>query len=173
MLIFAPGLQFLVCLLGCMKAGVIGVPAYPPDPSKLGKEIAQFKAIQSDCGATVALTHNYYNYAKKMASIKNMFSSSGDVWPSMDWHTVDSVIQNSKTRSLLQTPFVVDDDSIAFLQYTSGSTSTPKGVMVMFKNIRDNVHLTLTLSGGIKNHSDESVFISWLPQYHDMGLIGK
>jgi acyl-CoA synthetase (AMP-forming)/AMP-acid ligase II len=171
MIVFAPGLQFLVCLMGCMKAGVIGVPTYPPDPSKLGKEITQFKGIQSDCGATVALTHNYYNYAKKMASIKNMFSSSGDDWPAMDWYTVDAAIQNSKTRTLSQTPFVIDHESIAFLQYTSGSTSTPKGVMLSFRNVLDNAVLSVTFNGSILS-DDSSVVAVWLPQYHDMGLIG-
>jgi acyl-CoA synthetase (AMP-forming)/AMP-acid ligase II len=70
LLVYPPSLDFIVAFLGCLKAGVIAVPTFPPDPSKLSKDIAMFSTITSSCGAKVALTSSLYNYATKVASIQ-------------------------------------------------------------------------------------------------------
>ena len=77
LLVFFPGLHFTISLLACFKAGIIAVPVFPPDPLKLAKDLHHFVSIQSNSGATVALTHSPYSFAKKVSDIQNLFSSKG------------------------------------------------------------------------------------------------
>lgn len=83
LLVFFPGLDFTITVLACFKAGIIAVPVFPPDPRKLQKDLHHFVSIQSNCGAKVALCNNLYNYAKKVADIKNFFGSKGQKWPDL------------------------------------------------------------------------------------------
>jgi acyl-CoA synthetase (AMP-forming)/AMP-acid ligase II len=83
LLVFFPGLDFSVSVLACFKAGIIAVPVFPPDPRKLQKDLHHFVSIQTSCGAKVALSNKAYNYGKKMADIKNIFSSKGHKWPDL------------------------------------------------------------------------------------------
>jgi acyl-CoA synthetase (AMP-forming)/AMP-acid ligase II len=170
LLVFFPGLQFMVSLIACFKAGIIAVPVFPPDPRKQKKDLHHFISIQSSSGAEVVLSHSLYNVAKKMSAIKNIFSGSS--WPDLRWISVDGVISKAKTAkktpTLDELPALSDTD-IAFLQYTSGSTSEPKGVMISHGNLAHNEMLIAT---ELKTSTD-TVCVSWLPQYHDMGLIGS
>ena len=160
----------MISLISCFKAGIIAVPVFPPDPRKQKKDLHHFISIQSSSGAEVVLSHSLYNVAKKMSAIKNIFS--GSAWPDLRWISVDGVISKAKsakkTPSLKALPVVADTD-IAFLQYTSGSTSEPKGVMISHGNLAHNEMLIAT---ELKTTPD-TVCVSWLPQYHDMGLIGS
>mmetsp|Transcript_23706 Transcript_23706/g.40341 ORF Transcript_23706/g.40341 Transcript_23706/m.40341 type:complete len:814 (-) Transcript_23706:256-2697(-) len=170
LLVFFPGLQFMISLIACFKAGIIAVPVFPPDPRKQKKDLHHFISIQSSSGAKVVLSHTLYNVAKKMSAIKNIFS--GSAWPELHWISVDGVISKAKSAkkvpSLDDLPNISDGD-IAFLQYTSGSTSEPKGVMISHGNLAHNEMLIAT---ELKTTTD-TVCVSWLPQYHDMGLIGS
>ena len=172
LLVFFPGLQFMLSLIACFKAGVIAVPVFPPDPRKQKKDLHHFISIQSSSGAKVVLSHTLYNIAKKMSAIKNIFSGSSGSWPELHWISVDGVISKAKsaksTPSLEALPAISVTD-IAFLQYTSGSTSEPKGVMISHGNLAHNEMLIAT---ELKTSTD-TVCVSWLPQYHDMGLIGS
>ena len=71
LLVYPPGLEFTVAYLACLRAGVIAVPCFPPDPRKLKKDLHMFTAIQGSSGATVALTSRSYNYAKKVCTEKS------------------------------------------------------------------------------------------------------
>eukprot|EP00903_Cladosiphon_okamuranus_P012305 g11537.t1 len=169
LLVYPPCLDFTVAYLACLRAGVIAVPCFPPDPRRLKKDLHMFTAIQGSSGATVALTSRSYNYSKKMSDIKGMFSSGSTSWPELSWVVTDSLAAATEA----------DDDSgrfaapgpadVAFLQYTSGSTSEPKGVMITHTNLADNLKLIVT---GL-SAADDTVVVGWLPQYHDMGLIGS
>ena len=180
LLVFFPGLEFMLTLLACFKAGIIAVPVFPPDPRRLKKDLVHFASIQKSSGATVALTHKSYSWAKNMAGAASIFSSSGESWPEMTWIPIDSTLaeyralarkspvgevqQRSKSMEM-----ETEGGDIAFLQYTSGSTSEPKGVMISHDNLAHNLCLIVT-----ELKADEStVNVSWLPQYHDMGLIGS
>lgn len=175
LLVFFPGLHFMVSLLACFLAGYVAVPVFPPDPRKLKKDLHHFVSIQTNSNAEVVLTHSLYNFAKKVTAITNIFSSSGDTkWPNLEWISVDDVINKAKTAALAPSDWVpplvgADRNSVAFLQYTSGSTSEPKGVMITHNNLAHNCTL---VQREIKSNQD-TVNISWLPQYHDMGLIGS
>lgn len=173
MLVFVPGLAFSISLLACFKAGIIAVPVFPPDPRRVNKDLHHFISIQSSSGAQVALTDSQYSFAKKMGDIKRFFTS--DIkWPDLRWHCVDDIIESAKRRSngaiggSRPIDFSPNKATIAFLQYTSGSTSEPKGVMISHGNLAHNLSLiTKELRA-----DEDTVNISWLPQYHDMGLIG-
>eukprot|EP00606_Chrysophyceae_sp_TOSAG23-5_P000911 GSChrysophyteH2.ASY1.ANO1.636.1 assembled CDS len=171
LLVFFPGLDFTVSIAACFKAGIIAVPVFPPDPRKLKKDLHHFVSIQESSGSTICLTHAPYNFAKNMAGAKNLFSLSGHSWPNMTWIQVDKVIQAGKKMkaSNMKPPSAPKESDVAFLQYTSGSTSEPKGVMISHANLAHN--LTLIVEElRVYRHG---VCVSWLPQYHDMGLIGS
>ena len=165
----------MASLLACFKAGIIAVPVFPPDPRRLQKDLHHFISIQSSSGATVALTHRVYNFAKKVSDIQGIFKSSKSLkWPDLRWIAVDDVLAKGKEKASSNTPgptlsFIPKDDDTAFLQYTSGSTSDPKGVMISHGNLAHN--LTLIIKELKADNS--TINVSWLPQYHDMGLIGN
>lgn len=174
LLVFFPGLHFTASLLACFKAGIIAIPVFPPDPRRLQKDLTHFISIQSSSGATVALTHNMYNFAKKVSDIQGLFSSKGKTWPELKWIVVDDVLARGKAKandpssssSVMLPPKHADT---AFLQYTSGSTSEPKGVMITHANLAHNLTLIIKELKATRT----TVNVSWLPQYHDMGLIGS
>ncbi len=168
LLVFFPGLDFSVSLLACFKAELIAVPVFPPDPRRLKKDLHHFISIQSNSGAKVALTNAQYNFVKKVEDIKNIFSS--EKWPELRWIQVDDHIKRGKALPTVPTKeYFPTLDTIAFLQYTSGSTSEPKGVMISHGNLGHNLHLIIDELKA----DQKTVNVAWLPQYHDMGLIGK
>lgn len=124
-LVYPPSLDFMIAFLACLKAGVIAVPVFPPNPTRRDT-LQMFTKIVSGCGAQVALTNSEYNYMKKVAGIKEVFGKlkqkSAAAWPeNLHWVLTDG---NLKSPSK---PFEIvasDTTDIAFLQYTSGE-STP------------------------------------------------
>lgn len=170
LLVFFPGLHFTVSLLACFKAGLIAVPVFPPDPRKMKKDLDHFINIQMSSGAKTALTNAEFNFAKKVENLKCMFSRDAKAWPELTWIQMDEVMQKGKssTAATGDLPAVGMND-IAFLQYTSGSTSEPKGVMISHENLSHNLAMIIHELRA----NTETINVSWLPQYHDMGLIGK
>jgi acyl-CoA synthetase (AMP-forming)/AMP-acid ligase II len=187
-LVYPPCIEFIATFLACCKAGITAVPVYPPNPVRR-ETIKAFSGIVEGCGAKVALTSEDYQHMKKLAGIKNGLarltkgSKQQQVkWPELQWIVTD---QKNLHHSLSKQEAILmkdrndekhDDaansdtqrDSICFLQYTSGSTSEPKGVMVSHGNLAHNLQIiTRELQA-----SGDTVVVSWLPQYHDMGLIG-
>lgn len=162
LLVYPPSLDFIVAFIACIQVGIIAVPTFPPDPSRLNKDLQMFSMITNSCGAKAALTSSLYNYATKIASFKNIFSvvTSADeliTWPELDWIVSDNIPSNFNEFTLNDD---ISSNDVAFLQYTSGSTSEPKGVMITHGNLAHNLKLIIT--GLSANPS--TVVVSWLPQ---------
>ncbi|OQR91630.1 fatty-acid-CoA ligase [Achlya hypogyna] len=167
LLVYPPGLDFIVAFVACLRAGVVAVPVYPPDPRKLRKDIVQFTTVCSNAGAKTALTCASYNHVKKVLDIKQKMTFSEKYpWPELSWVETDRLVHTAAPDAgPLPAPSA---DAIAFLQYTSGSTSDPKGVMISHGNLSHNLNLIADALAA----REDAVVVSWLPQYHDMGLIG-
>lgn len=156
LLIYPPGLHYVTALYGCLYAGMIAVPAYPP---RLNRNLGRLRAIIKDAQPIVAFTTS-----EILANIKQCIADMPDL-NSVRWLTTDSLDvslcdawQKDKT----------DHQALALLQYSSGSTAEPKGVMVSHANLLYNQAMMREAF----HHGDDTVMVSWLPLYHDMGLIG-
>jgi amino acid adenylation domain-containing protein len=156
-LLYPAGLEYIAALFGCFYAGAIAVPSYPP---RLGRAMPRLESIVMDSGAKAALTVSSV-LARLDHLSRNMPFLSSLQW--LDTETVSETLAAEWQRPKLSA------DSLALLQYTSGSTSQPKGVMLTNANVLSNEAM-------IKHafeQSEESVIFGWLPFYHDMGLIGN
>lgn len=152
LLVLEPGEDYAIALLACLYAGCVAVPCYPPRPNASSRELA---AIAEDCDAAAIVA------TELTAMLLDQLS---------DQPTVPVLTLNAEVRSNQKTwhsPSLVADD-LAILQYTSGSTGAPKGVMVSHGNI---VHHVGGIAARLGLNAD-STAVSWLPPYHDMGLIG-
>ncbi|MGJ5676042.1 MAG: amino acid adenylation domain-containing protein [Nostochopsis sp.] len=156
LLLYPPGLDFLVAFFGCLYAGVVAVTAYPP---RNERNTPRIKAISTDAQAAIALTTT-----EILTTVQSLMSQKTDL-ESLQWLTTDNLALG--IEDTWQEPSI-DQDTLAFLQYTSGSTGTPKGVMISHGNLIHNAVTTYQFM----EHSSESKFVTWLPMYHDMGLIG-
>jgi acyl-CoA synthetase (AMP-forming)/AMP-acid ligase II len=159
LLLYPPGIDFMDGFLGCLHGGVIAVPAYPPDPSRLDRTLPRLQAIAADCGAKVILTTSEI---KQMAGF--LLPQAPDLGL-LEWVATDELDLDLASR--WKHPGVTAD-SVAFLQYTSGSTATPKGVILTHANLLHNNRMIAEGFG----HQRGKQGVSWLPLYHDMGLIG-
>lgn len=167
-LVYPPSLDYMLAFLACLKAGVVAVPVFPPNPSRRDT-LHMFSSIVKSAGATVALTSVSYNHLKKLAGIKDVvarFNRPTASWPdNLKW-----IATNDGKKVAPKATFgTIKRTDLAFLQFTSGSTSEPKGVMITHQNLAHN----LTIITSELKAVDDTVVVSWLPQYHDMGLIGS
>lgn len=155
LMLYSPGLEFVTAFFGCLYAGVTAVPAYPPRPRTLNRLVN----IIEDAGPAVILaTGDVRELIEPMLAETKGFRK-------LPWLTTDNL---PETLSATWRHPGVTRDSLAFLQYTSGSTTTPRGVMVSHGNLLHNLSL---IRAGFETTSVDSGVI-WLPLYHDMGLIG-
>jgi len=179
------GLQFYVAFIGCLRAGIVAVLIYPPSPTNLSKALPKMNKVIEDCDAKLLIVDNDVNFIR----FNPMFIGSRHLWPK----TVEYMIHPKKKKIVSKKQEACDfllkiiknenqcanalDDDLAFLQYTSGSTGNPKGVMVTFgalksnvESIIDGIHCICDSAGFDYSKKDISSF-TWLPQYHDMGLV--
>ncbi len=157
LLLYPPGLEYITAFFGCLYAQVVAVPAYPP---RLNRSIARLQAIVADAQATVILTTTTL-----LTQIERQWPLAPNL-KTIKWLTTDS--PPSGLEDSWQ-EIAVNSNTLAFLQYTSGSTSVPKGVMVSHGNIIHNE----TIIQKAMAHTEKTIFVGWLPLFHDMGLIGN
>ncbi len=158
LLLYPPGLEFISAFLGCLYGGAIAVPAYPPDPMRLARSLPRLQAIAADAQTDWVLTTGL---------IHGMAGALFDIAPDfgkMHWLATDTLADMSAAWRRPE----VGPDRLALLQYTSGSTGTPKGVMLSHGHL---LHNSKCIQAGFA-HSEQSSGVTWLPLYHDMGLIG-
>jgi len=168
LLVYPPGLDFIIAFVACLKAGIVAVPVYPPRPGA-SKDLNMFVSVQNSSGASVALTNTQYNFAKRVVAFKEFFSGKRHRWPDIHWLITDDSSLPRSSPPYHQAVPKPTKDTIAFLQYTSGSTAAPKGVVVTHGNLAHNLSsIVEALEAG-----PSTVVVAWLPCYHDMGLIGS
>lgn len=155
-LLFQPGIDFIVAFMGCLIAGVIAVPSYPP---RRNRKNERFLAIVNNCEpsaiiASVSIANDLQKNTEDQELIKNIRLINFD---KLDF---------SQEKKDTNTAILKED--IAFLQYTSGSTGMPNGVMVSHGNLIHNSEIIKKAF----NHDENLRGVNWLPPFHDMGLIG-
>ena len=160
LLLFPAGLEFISAYMGCLYSGTVAVPVHPPHPARLERNMPRILGIARDATPSFALTTSavlersevFFNFAPELRS--------------MQWLATDTI---DETQAQNWSDPGIDEDSLAFFQYTSGSTSAPRGVVLNHGNLMYNEHM---IRQGMEQTAD-SLVVGWLPLYHDMGLIGN
>ena len=158
LLLYPPGLEFVAAFFGCLYAGVIAVPAYPPHSRRPDPRLAEHRGgLPSAGGADHRRAARPARGARRAGprARARALARHGDPARGRSGRAVASARERA--------------EDIAFLQYTSGSTGTPKGVMVTHANLLHNLERIRHAFG----QTAESVVVGWLPLFHDMGLIGN
>ncbi len=155
-LLYQPGLEFIAAFFGCLYAGVIAAPVYAP---RRNGSLERVHSVTRDSAARVMLTTS-----QVLANFdaRRLLPPSGRA---PHWLATDTV---ESDEGVAWVDSHAEGDDLAFLQYTSGSTAAPKGVMLSHINLLHNLRLIHARFGC----SEESRGVIWLPPYHDMGLIG-
>jgi len=156
LLLYPSGLEFIAGFFGCLYAGVVAVPAFPP---RMNRMMARIQTIAADAQAAAALTTEAV-----FRRIQPMLAETPQLGQ-LRWFATEQTAPGLTDR---WQPPEVSSDSLAVLQYTSGSTGTPKGVMLSHGNLISNIAQIA--------HAFEDprtgCGVCWLPNYHDMGLVG-
>jgi acyl-CoA synthetase (AMP-forming)/AMP-acid ligase II/acyl carrier protein len=170
LLLFHPGLEYISAFFGVIYAGMIPVPAYPPDLMRADRTLPRLQSLANDCQPAVilgtrpslALVGGLLEWSRAAAlahgkPAATLFMEDWPAWVGLPWAEPD-----------------LPPESIAFLQYTSGSTASPRGVMVTHANLLYQTDLLFrSWERDYSSRGDLGVVgVSWLPFYHDMGLIG-
>ncbi|MBY0277169.1 fatty acyl-AMP ligase [Candidatus Binatia bacterium] len=159
-LLYEPSLDFVAGFYGCLYAGTVAVPAYPPDPRRLARTLPRLRAIFDNAGATMVLTT-----ARLREAVALLFPT--EPWlEAMQWIATDEAATADLAEGWRHPG--VGADTLALLQYTSGSTRTPRGVMLTHGNVLANSALIKRAFG----NSRHTRGVLWAPPYHDLGLIG-
>ena len=157
LLLYPSGLEYIAAFFGCLYAGVVAVPAYPP---RKNRSLDRIDAIVTDAEATHILAT-----AQILSDIERQFAAHPHLQAMHCLATDDLAIAAAADWTDPQ----INGETLAFLQYTSGSTGTPKGVMVSHANL---LHNQQVMQQAFRLGADDTLF-GWLPLYHDMGLIGN
>lgn len=156
LIVLPQGLDYLIAFFGCLFANVIAVPIYPPVRSA---HLQRTLAIANDAQASLMIVDTYT--LDMLKDYENLVDQS---WSKINCMTLTALPLDEELNDIT----IPEPNDIAFLQYTSGSTGQPKGVIVRHNNLNHNFEM---MKQGM-SMSAESIVVSWLPLIHDMGLIG-
>jgi len=157
LMLYPSGLDFIIGFFGCLYAETVGVPVHLPQKQH---SLDRIKSILVDCQPAVILCTS-----DVLKTVGPRFIGDREL-KKYSWLATDTVDEDVSNLLL---PSRVKRESVAFLQYTSGSTGNPKGVVVSHGNLLHNN----ALMGKSFRYSNQSIIVGWLPLFHDMGLIGK
>ena len=160
LLVYPPGIDFVVAFGGCLLAGVLPVPVYPPKPHS-EEDQRRVETFARAAGASIVLTTRRIRWQQRAGAglllLKGERSARDLTWWEPDCRARAPLVEVPRVRT----------EEPAFLQFTSGSTASPKGVILTHGNL---VH-QLTLSRDHLDLGREARSVAWVPQYHDLGLI--
>jgi len=157
LLLYPPGLDFIAAFFGALYAGLVAVAVPPPDPRRRERTLPRLRSVMADARPTVVLTT-----AEILEGMGDLASGMADL-PSPVWLATDQLAGGRPDSWLPRAPGA----GLAYLQYTSGSTSSPKGVMVSHANVLHNSSLIQRAWG----YTAASVAVMWVPHFHDDGLV--
>ncbi len=159
LLMYPPGLDFVTAFFGCLYAGAVAVPVFPPDPARLDRTLPRVTGIAMDARPAAVLT---------TAPIAPLLAALAEQTPGLS--EVDTVATDETPDGIGDgwRPPAIAPETTALIQYTSGSTAQPRGVLLDHRNLLHNSSLIREAFGT----SADTRALSWLPLYHDMGLIG-
>ena len=157
LLLYPTSLEFIAAFFGCLYAGAIAVPIYPP---RAKENLSRIQQVVTDAQITLALTNNalwtkitsQLEKSSKLEKVRLVNTDEIDPQASFRWRKP-----------------LVNAEDLALIQYTSGSTGSPKGVMVTHGNLLHNQQMIKKATG----FTEGSISVGWLPQFHDLGLIGQ
>lgn len=158
LLLYPQSLEVIAAFCGCLYAGVIAIPVPPPESGRLKRTLPRLRAIVKDANAKFALT------TAGIFDLINNFKSEFPEFDQMNW--IDTAKVDLSLADDWQDPNI-DKDELAYLQYTSGSTSTPKGVMLSHFNLMHHARYLQRACG----YEPDSVTHTWMPYFHDYGLV--
>jgi acyl-CoA synthetase (AMP-forming)/AMP-acid ligase II/acyl carrier protein len=158
LLLYENAQDFIPAFLGCLYAGIVAIPAYPPDPMRLNRSLPRLVSIYKDAKPELMLTTDIN------LTLVDSLTSMYPEFKHTQWLSTNQV-----SKDLAQEWRYPDitENSLAYLQYTSGSTQKPRGVMITHHNLLDNQWAGKQLN----QFSSDSIFAGWLPLYHDLGLM--
>jgi acyl-CoA synthetase (AMP-forming)/AMP-acid ligase II len=159
LLIYPSGLEFITAFFGCLYSGIIAVPVYPPSAVRSDHALSKFRFIAGDAQPLVILT-----CTSLLARVEALLTQT----PELEGTQVLVTDQLAGEMAEHWRAPSITTHTLAFLQYTSGSSGTPKGVMVTHGNLLHNA----TMVERFCEHPEEASGVTWLPLYHDLGLIG-
>ncbi|MGO4390645.1 amino acid adenylation domain-containing protein [Variovorax sp. M-6] len=160
LLAFPPGLDFVRVFWACMLAGRVAVPVPAPDPVRLHHAAPRLRSLIADSRAALVLTN---------ASLLDAAAATLDpaTFAMARWMALPDSATLAQSEFPAFAPPGLEPDSLAYLQYTSGSTSSPRGVRLTHANVIANVRTVTAASDG----DDASRSLCWLPHFHDYGLV--
>jgi acyl-CoA synthetase (AMP-forming)/AMP-acid ligase II len=158
LVLYPQGLDVIAAFCGCLYAGVVAIPLPPPDPARLKRTLPRLQAVVRDAKASIVLTTSSIK-----SSVEELRSEILD-FVDVRWLATEEI--DLELAQDWQEP-KIEPDSLAYLQYTSGSTSTPKGVMVSHSNL---MHNSACVYQGFQ-YTPDSISATWLPYFHDYGLV--
>jgi acyl-CoA synthetase (AMP-forming)/AMP-acid ligase II len=162
LLLYPPGLDYVTAVFACFYAGVVGVSAYPPHPRRLARTLPRLYAIAADGDVDAVLTTG------ALRDVARALLPQPTPLARVRWVTTDALESVDAAGAGAADGRRAEPAELAFLQYTSGSTANPRGVMLSHRNLLDNSDV-IRRAFGLTEHA---VGVIWLPPYHDMGLIG-
>ena len=158
LLLYPPGLEFIAAFFGCLYAGIIAVPAYPPQPSQIARTLPRLLSILTDANVAIVLCDTTVSRSGKT------MAAHAPALVNVPWLSTDRLGDSHADE---WNSGRIAPDHLAFLQYTSGSTESPRGVMVSHANLLHNLAYARHQGG----NDEGTISVSWLPVIHDMGLI--
>jgi acyl-CoA synthetase (AMP-forming)/AMP-acid ligase II len=159
LMLYAPGVDSVAAFLGCLYAGVIAAPMVPPNPGRAGRTMPRLQAVVKDAGARFMLTTSSL-FAEIEDAVEQFPDLKGMEWIATD--EVDAALADDWR------PPAIDPAAVAYLQYTSGSTSVPKGVMMTHANL---MHICAYDAHLLDYRNEQGASVCWMPYFHDYGLV--